>query len=199
MVKSCSRQSFRPSYFCGSVSCGTPTLAVDGWERALFSTPVFPFTGASGTPALDEYQRIRQTYAADITASPDFSIGYVSANLVERAAVVSAGATGDITSAGLIQALYTLRNETLGGLSVPLNFSESGASNGNCSYVLVGDGTGSGLTLPSGPGAICRSVRRLEQSSEGDPGLVRAMSVIRCLSPDRSTAEPLGRLDPTGP
>jgi branched-chain amino acid transport system substrate-binding protein len=41
---------------------------------------------------------------------------------------------GPITPAALKQALFTFRNETLGGLTVPLTFDESSPSLSTCFY-----------------------------------------------------------------
>ncbi|MND02924.1 hypothetical protein D3C83_225020 [compost metagenome] len=49
-----------------------------------------------------------------------------------------------------------MKDETLGGLTGPLNFAADGSHNGNCYFSMQGDGTGKGYRLPKGSTPICR-------------------------------------------
>ena len=86
----------------------------------LLASPTFSFVDRA-TPAQQEFQEAWRTLAGD-AAGPTEAHGWTNGKLIERAAVIAAQTTGTITSASLIDALHTLEDETLGGLSVPLTF-----------------------------------------------------------------------------
>ncbi len=83
-------------------------------------------------------------------------MGWASAKLFELVATSAANATGKIEPETLVEALHTVKNETLGGLTTAMTFGPSGATPRPCYFVMEGDGTGSGYSLPFGSTERCR-------------------------------------------
>lgn len=78
--------------------------------------------------------------------------GWVSAKLFER---VAAG-TGTLTSEGILEGLWSLSGETLGGLTAPRTFArEEKTPDVRCFFVMKL--TGGAWTAPRGSELICRN------------------------------------------
>jgi branched-chain amino acid transport system substrate-binding protein len=154
--QSCARQNFLPQYASSSVTWSPDALSIRGLENVALHMSTMPFTGGSGG-AIDEYHQAIQDFAPGTKPGPALALGWVAGKLFELAATGAAQATTSITPQGLIAALHAVHDETLGGLTVPLNFAPDGAHNANCYFSMQGDGTGKGYRLPKGPAAICRS------------------------------------------
>ena len=155
-AQSCARQNFLPQYASSSVTWNPDALSVHGLENVALHMPTMPFTGGSGG-AIDDYNHAIQAFAPGTKPGPGLALGWVAGKLFDLAATGAARTTTSITPQGLIAALHAVHDETLGGLTVPLNFATDGAHNANCYFSMQGDGTGKGYRLPKGPAAICRS------------------------------------------
>jgi branched-chain amino acid transport system substrate-binding protein len=155
-AQSCARQNYLPQYVSGSVTWNPDALSIRGLENVALVMPTMPFAGGSGG-AIDEYNQAIQAFAPGTKPGPGLALGWVAGKLFELAATGAARATTSITPQALIAALQGVHDETLGGLTVPLNFATDGAHNANCYFSMRGDGTGKGYRLPKGPVAICRS------------------------------------------
>jgi hypothetical protein len=114
--------------------------------------PTFPFDGVS-TPAIDAFQEAMAAYSNG-APGPAESEGWVAAKLFELAATRAAAATGSLNPTSLIAAMRTIKGETLGGLTVALDFTKPAPNNQRCAFVMQGDGNG-GWTAPFGPGPQC--------------------------------------------
>jgi branched-chain amino acid transport system substrate-binding protein len=154
VARSCARQGFHPKWVAGSVSFGPESISEKGLEDVIVMNPVFPFAGAS-TPAIDEYEQARQTYAPQAHPGPALSIGWTSGKLFERLAIQAARDRGTITPASLMGAYAAIDGETLGGLMPGFHMTPQGARHQPCYFVLRGDGTGRGFITPRGASAIC--------------------------------------------
>jgi branched-chain amino acid transport system substrate-binding protein len=151
-VRSCDRQGFKPQYVVLSISGLADTVTLPGLSRVVLGVPTFPFAGAS-TPAIDEFRRAMAAYS-NVTPGPAQSEGWVAAKLFELAATRAAQASGKLTPATLLAALRTVKGETLGGLTVALDFTSTTPHNQPCGFAMQGDGKG-GWTTPLGPGVNC--------------------------------------------
>jgi branched-chain amino acid transport system substrate-binding protein len=120
LANACARQGYRP-VFSTPVSA-TPSEKVvkeePNLEGMVVPTNVFPFF-QSGTSATDEFRRVMGTYAPKEPLSLGSATGWVSAKLLEKAA---ANLPEPPTSEALLQGLWTLRDDTLDGLTAPLTF-----------------------------------------------------------------------------
>lgn len=98
-------------------------------------TSSFPFW-ATSTPATREFHDALTKYAPQIGSSA-MPLNYIAADVwtagkLFEAAVKASGST-TVTSASILKGLHALKNETLGGLTAPLNFA-AGKANLNNSY-----------------------------------------------------------------
>lgn len=139
-VRSCDRQGFKPSYLGVSISALPDTVKLPGLSRLVLGVPSFPFAGAS-SPAIKEYDTAMRRYlGAD--PGPAESAGWVAAKLFELAANRAAAASKSLSSKTLLTAMHTVKGETLGGLTVALDFTGKKPTTPPCAFVLQGDGNG---------------------------------------------------------
>jgi ABC-type branched-subunit amino acid transport system substrate-binding protein len=152
VVRSCDRQGFKPQYVAISISALPEAVKLPGLSRLILGVPTFPFDGAS-SPAIDEFHRAMRAHLGGQPGAAE-SAGWVAAKLFELAATKAAAASGSLSSKTLIAAMHTVKGETLGGLTVPLDFTGAKPHNGACAFVMQGDGKG-GWTAPYGAELQC--------------------------------------------
>lgn len=125
IANSCVRQDFHPALAEPGVGVrddqgDNPNL--DGLMSAANAFPHFQ----SGTPATDEFQQVMRRYGSTIPQSSygsALSVGWVAAKLLERA---GQHLTEPPTSESLLAGLWSVKSDTLGGLSpIPLTFIEN--------------------------------------------------------------------------
>lgn len=152
VVRSCDRQGFKPQYAGISISTLPDSVNLPGLSRLALGVPTFPFEGAS-TPAIDEFRRAMARYS-DARPGPAESEGWAAAKLFELAATRAATAAKSLSPKTLIAAMRTVKGETLGGLTVALDFTTTTPRNQLCAFVMQGDGKGA-WNAPFGPGVQC--------------------------------------------
>ena len=117
-AKACHDQGYRPVFETPQTAAAMATNS--RLQGLLFASATFPFASAA-TPAMQEFQRAMQTFAPRLPLSGHASSGWVAAKLFEKAAArVPAG--GAPTSASILEGLWSVREDTLGGLTAPLTF-----------------------------------------------------------------------------
>jgi branched-chain amino acid transport system substrate-binding protein len=136
VAASCNRQNYRPQFISPAGAMSADTVTKPGLGDIVVGAPVFPFAGVS-TPAASEFAAVWKRYGGGSAPNAAAADGWVAAQLFEKA-VRSAG--GDISRASLIKATRGLRNERLGGLTVPLNFGPRGTTDVKCIYFMRGSG-----------------------------------------------------------
>jgi len=120
VASSCARQDYRPR-FLGVGTITAPDFAEDpNLDGYIVGAPVFPWTDSS-TPARQRFHDAMA--AAGMTPSPNGADGWTAAVLFET---VADRIDGPVTSAAIIQGLYALDGDDLGGLTGPLRFAPSG-------------------------------------------------------------------------
>jgi branched-chain amino acid transport system substrate-binding protein len=115
----------------------------------------FPFFGVKGT-FTDEYlQAVRRYFPKQelATLSPG---GWTMGKIFERAARIALQHTDTPTSNDILEALWTFRKETLGGMTLPLTYVKNQPSSlGPCWFTLrMKDGR---WLAPDGLKQICRT------------------------------------------
>ena len=118
IATSCARQGYRPVYgllgvVAGSVQEGNPLF-----EGAAVAAPSFPWFAAD-TQSTAEFQAAMARYAPKSDLTGQHTSGWTAAKLFERAA---ANLPEPPTAAAVLEGLWGLRDETLGGLTYPLTF-----------------------------------------------------------------------------
>ncbi|HVW31530.1 MAG TPA: ABC transporter substrate-binding protein, partial [Acidimicrobiia bacterium] len=120
VVTACTRQGFTPKYITANSLVVDAQKDVPQLDGMVASTPVFPWF-QNTTPATQEYQAVYQSHGQGLAPGVGGPTGWVSAKLFEGAA---AGMPEPPTSAWVLKNLYTLKDDTLGGLTQPLTFNE---------------------------------------------------------------------------
>jgi hypothetical protein len=123
-----------------------------GSNKLLLAMATFPFIG-SGTPAQAEFQQVMHSLYSQ-PPGPGESMGWTAAKEFELAAIRAAQNSHEISPRALIAALQTFNNETLGGLSVPLNFGGGHASPASCWFPM--QATGGNWSTLNGGQMTCR-------------------------------------------
>jgi branched-chain amino acid transport system substrate-binding protein len=154
-AQSCVRQNYRPQYFVAAIGATASSNQVDGLQGLLLGSYVFPFTGVSGNPAIDEYTNAMAKYDKNEPLAPANAQGWASAKLFQLAATKAAAMEQTITPRSLTDALKTVKNETLGGLTVPLDFTTFPASNAPCTFTVKSDPATKQWGAPLGDALTC--------------------------------------------
>jgi branched-chain amino acid transport system substrate-binding protein len=115
----CARQGFRPVL---GMHAGVPDEKFKDEDLLDFiaTTAVFPWF-QSGTPATDEFQQALEAYGKGLTVTGILPLGWTSGKLLEKAA---ARLPEPPTSAAILAGLWSLKGDTLDGLTMPLTFTE---------------------------------------------------------------------------
>jgi branched-chain amino acid transport system substrate-binding protein len=138
VASSCQRQGFSPQFLQISATGSHQMASQPGLGNALLSVGTFPFEGVN-SPAIAEYQAAWSKYGSG-DSHPAASLGWAGAELFEKA-VLSAG--GSVTSDSLAKALYSIKNENLGGLTVPLSYKAGqGTVDSPCWFGMKAGGGG---------------------------------------------------------
>jgi branched-chain amino acid transport system substrate-binding protein len=122
LAASCARQGFRPIF-------GFPAgLAKDNQkddpnlEGARSTLPTFSWL-QTDTPAAQEFQDALKRYGKNLLpVTAGHTGGWTAGKLFEKG-VLAGGAAGKVTRATALAGLYTIKNDTLGGLTSPLTFT----------------------------------------------------------------------------
>lgn len=120
LTGSCARQGYSPLYAVPNSIVLERFKDDPSMEGGMGSTTVFPWF-QTGTPATDEFHRAVQAYGGGMQAGVGQAVGWTAGKLLERASVTL---TEPPTSQSLLQALWTIKADTLGGLAYPLTFTE---------------------------------------------------------------------------
>lgn len=115
---SCIRQGFRPTFATSSVIAADRLKDDPNFDGLIAATQVFPWY-QTGTPATDEYQQAMRTYGRDVAPGAAPAVGWVAGKLMERA---GAALSEPPTSQSLLAGLWSIRGDTLGGITQPLTF-----------------------------------------------------------------------------
>jgi branched-chain amino acid transport system substrate-binding protein len=151
--QSCVRQSYRPQYVQPTITVIASTTSTPGLENVLVPSQIFAWAGMS-SPAFQEFSQAMGTYAPSEKVGPASTYGWTAGKLFELAATKAAAATRSLNPKSLSTAMHTVRGETLGGLTVTLDFTGPRPNNAPCGFIIQADGSG-GWKLPEGPNPYC--------------------------------------------
>jgi branched-chain amino acid transport system substrate-binding protein len=120
VASSCARQAYHPTY-ATIISVVVDRFKDDpNLDGMVASTSVFPYF-QSGTPATDEFQQAKRTFGEDLTLGVGTATGWTAGKLFERA---GAQTLEPPTTEALLRALWSIKDDNLGGLTLPLTFVE---------------------------------------------------------------------------
>jgi branched-chain amino acid transport system substrate-binding protein len=120
MIRSCVSINYRPTFLTASSSAGAAVLTEDGSDGMVVGMTALPFMVTSN-PAVVEFQNTLARYAPGVPPSVPAITGWIAAKLFELA--VDSG-RGDPSSQEVLNGLWSLRGDTLGGLTGPLSFTK---------------------------------------------------------------------------
>lgn len=131
---SCARQNYRPKFATMSSVVVERFKDDPNLDGLIGTVPVFPWFQA-GTPAVDEFQAAMRKFGPDIKLGVGQPVGWVAGKLLEKAA---ANLPEPPTSQAILEGLWSLKDEALGGLTSPLTFvREKPAPPTNCWFTIV--------------------------------------------------------------
>lgn len=119
---SCARQDYLPQY--GVVTSIAEASQVDdpNLKNMIASTSVFPYF-QSNTPATAEFhEAVKLVGGGSLRLGNGTATGWTAGKLLEKAA---ANLPEPPTSDAILKGLWSMKDDTLGGLTLPLTFSEN--------------------------------------------------------------------------
>ncbi|MGX7679254.1 ABC transporter substrate-binding protein [Jatrophihabitans sp. DSM 45814] len=154
MASDCKRQGYTPEYIFNATSVTPDVLASPNVDGAAVPLTTFPaFVDDSATA--DFHTVADQAKISDKNLGPAEATAWVSAQLF---ATIMRPAPATVTNQTVLDALYTVKDQTVGGLTGPLTFSKTVANNAravNCYYeAKISDHK---LVAPQGLKASCIS------------------------------------------
>jgi branched-chain amino acid transport system substrate-binding protein len=154
IADSCEAQGLKATELGQSATVTHSWLTHSAMEGAAITDLDMPFFVTS-TPATKAYRDALTKYVPGYSGSsfdaPNGVYSWVAGKLFEVA--LKADRNGPITSASIKQGLYSLKDETLGGLAPPLNFTPGKPAVVDC-YFEAGIKAGQ-FTLPGGTAPVC--------------------------------------------
>ncbi|HEY2831416.1 MAG TPA: ABC transporter substrate-binding protein [Sporichthyaceae bacterium] len=150
VAKDCATQGYQPKIMLLSIDATKDMPRTPGLESALIpGGTVSP--AARGVPGLDKYREVMRTYGSNVGDSGFGLLAYAAGELLLLAAknLSDNPAPGD-----LFQGLWQIKNETLGGLTVPLTFAK-GQPPAAKPCIFVWGVTGGHFSAPQGAEQNC--------------------------------------------
>jgi branched-chain amino acid transport system substrate-binding protein len=151
---SCARQGYQPILSIAGPAVDerlTGGGANEVLEGTLGTVATFPYV-LHDSPATEEFRATMARFGTGESLSASMAQGWVSAKLFEKAA---AGAE-PFTSERILDGLWRLSDETLGGLTAPRTFVREGKNpDVRCFFVMKL--SGAVWTAPRGSELVCRS------------------------------------------
>jgi branched-chain amino acid transport system substrate-binding protein len=125
LADNCAAVDYRPLLVHSAQSTSPAELARPSMEGAYVGQSTAPWFQTS-IPAVAEYDRVLKAFAPSVVSDGSAIQGWVSARLLEAALRKAADPT---TSTGILQGLYSIRGDDLGGLTYPITFTAGAANN----------------------------------------------------------------------
>jgi branched-chain amino acid transport system substrate-binding protein len=157
VTESCTAQGYKPTYIAAESSLGNSSLSNPNINGAVGEITNLS-TSDTANPEINAMDQALNTFQPGLLSSAEFSPGssmlWAAGQLFEAAA--RAGHLGDNpTPAQVLDGLYALKGETLGGLTAPLTFTKGKPTSLRCwFYYQVKDGK---FTNPFGSSPTCAS------------------------------------------
>lgn len=133
VARSCASQGYKVLYTTESKAIANALTKDPNIEEMVFGAGAFPFT-ANDFPAAQEFQAAVKKYAPDLALSGIHSMVWSAGKLFEAA---GKNLPANPTSADVMAAMRTVNKETLGGLTVPLNFTGKLPSRSTCYFDMA--------------------------------------------------------------
>ena len=119
-VRSCNSVNYHPQYSTESNDAYPALASVPGYEGMVVGLPAIPWVVTSN-PGVAEFQATIRQYAPGLQPDHAGLIGWISAQLF---AVAAANLSDPPTSQSILSGLWSIKNNDLGGLTVPWTFTQ---------------------------------------------------------------------------
>jgi branched-chain amino acid transport system substrate-binding protein len=120
ITNSCARQGFKPNYATVSSLITEDQGQNPNLAGMSGSSPTFPWF-QTGTPMADEFQQAMKTVGANVPPGLGPATGWTSGKLFELA---TRNLAEPPTNVGILQGLWNIKDNDLGGITQPLTFTE---------------------------------------------------------------------------
>jgi branched-chain amino acid transport system substrate-binding protein len=148
VAQSCQEQGYNAKYVLGGANFGPDELKLSVFNGSLGSEGVFPWV-ADTTPAEKTFHTAINKYFPSLKSSVNYSTTTADAWADAEMFTAAASKAKAATSAALINGLYSLKAETLGGLIAPVTFTRGKQANPLC-FFLMQDKNGKVVPLEGG-------------------------------------------------
>jgi branched-chain amino acid transport system substrate-binding protein len=122
LAAACARQGYRPQFAHAATAQVDDSKNDPNLAGLTASSNVFPYFQGN-TPATAEFREALRSYGAAVQLGIGVATGWTAGKLLERAA---ANLPEPPTTAAILQGLWAVKTDDLGGLTLPLTFQESG-------------------------------------------------------------------------
>jgi len=112
----CSRQGFHPKY--GGMQQDATYLKIPEYAGFPYGNHVFPYSYVG--PEAAEFHQAMAKYLPNGANGPFYASAWTAAKFLEKAI---SGVKGPVTTAAILGQLWTFKNETAGGLSIPMTYT----------------------------------------------------------------------------
>jgi len=150
IATSCARAGYHPPMSVPYSGISSAQASDPNLEGLMGTLPTFPWV-ATDTPGELAFAAAMQKYAPGSDLSGSASVGWAAGKLFEKAATV---APQPLTREGLLAALWSMKGETLGGLTPPLTFTKDQPTAPNRCWFVMQIVHGQ-WTTPSGSATSC--------------------------------------------
>ena len=151
VTEACAKLGYKPTTVNQTTTSSTQWLKSAAMEGALLTAPNANYTDESNS-GVKEFLDAVEAYAPDMKKSDQYSQNvlwpWIAGKLFEKIAT-AAGIGPKSTPADVLTALYTVKDETLGGLTPPLTFVKDKPTFVSCWFTQKVDG-GKFVTQNSG-------------------------------------------------
>jgi branched-chain amino acid transport system substrate-binding protein len=134
LANSCARQNYHPLYMTGAIATTNREADLPALDGLVAPDSTFPWMLTGGSPEITAYQDAIRQYSPNLEQSGGTSMVWTSGELL-RKAMASIGAQP--TTDAIFKGLWSLKNETVGGLTPPVTYAANqGAPPVPCYFVV---------------------------------------------------------------
>ncbi|MFN2536660.1 MAG: ABC transporter substrate-binding protein [Mycobacteriales bacterium] len=133
VARDCVRQGLKVIYALANGTMEGDFNKDPNFEGSAVIHSAFPFSGGVG-PVPQEYEAAMKKYQPNQISNPAAAAGF-AAGVVFGTAL--AKVQGPVTTAKLLAALYTFKNDTFGGATIPLTYVKAPMTPGKCFFLSV--------------------------------------------------------------
>lgn len=137
-VKSCAAQGYTPKYMAEDGAVSKAFLSVEPLQGMVAIENNLP-AEITSNPAIQTMTAALDKYSPGTTSNPNYgpgATGVWASGMLFAAAAKAANLGDNATSAQVIQGLYALHGETLGGLAPPLTYTQGKPTTIDCWFYL---------------------------------------------------------------